>query len=188
MSVYLTLGPMLPLLVEKTMFWLMLGGVILHLLASAPAAIDSLARNIRTYSGADFPKGPGPRGMRVGVVAGQNLGDRFPAFDNWDPEGKEATQIFSTEKVGSPAEFASAVRSKMQQWQRVYDSRDVFSGLDAEGNAIEFAKEDIEVKNFLIVTPRISSSLTQFAAQLEQLEQEFGVDQIVVQESEAFIP
>jgi RHS repeat-associated protein len=53
-NIYYTLGPALPLIVEKGFFYLAAGAVVTQVLAGAPdalRAIDNLANNIQSYNG-----------------------------------------------------------------------------------------------------------------------------------------
>ena len=103
-NIYYTLGPALPLIVEKGFFYLAAGAVVTQVLAGAPdalRAIDQLANNVSSYNG-QFSAGPGPRGIQVGRAAQQNLGDGFPVFDNFDPETGEGTQIYSHDSDSGP--------------------------------------------------------------------------------------
>jgi hypothetical protein len=111
-----------------------------------------------------------------------NLGPRFPAFDNF--EGGEATQLFTTTKSDTPQALIDAISGKVNQWQKVYESRDVFAGQASDGTYISFTKEDITTKNLLVVTSPVRFSLSQIATELEQLQESSGLDQIVVQESQ----
>jgi len=185
---YYTLGPAVPALIEKGSFYLLAGTVALVLASDAASAgatgLSRLANNLNAYSGEDFSTIPCIRGNQIGQCAQQNLGPNFPAFDNF--ENGEATQLFSTGKVNTPEELVAAVRGKVNQWQSVYDSRNVFSGRGADGSIITFGKEEIRENNMLVVTPRLRFGLGQVATQLEQLEGE--LDQIVIVESDSFVP
>lgn len=90
--------------------------------------------------------------------------------------------------MSTPQDLVTAVSGKVDQWQSVYNSRDVFSGLGADGSVVRFTKSQIGTKNFLVVTPRLRFAISQVAAELEELEQSSGLDQIVIQESDAFVP
>ena len=120
---------------------------------------------------------------------------RIPLLENRQKRGTPAlvmgrpgppVQLFSTGKINSPEELVAAVRGKVNQWQSVYDSRNVFSGRGADGSIITFGKEEIRENNMLVVTPRLRFALGQVATQLEQLEGE--LDQIVIVESDSFVP
>jgi RHS repeat-associated protein len=176
----------LPLLVEKGVFWLTAGTIALGALAKAPTALLSLARSVENYNGPKFPAGNFPRGIDVGRAAGQNLGDRFPVLDNFDFQSGETTQIFSTTQVNNPTALVAAIRSKASAFQQAFDSRDTFTGLDSDGLPVTIQKSSVTKTNMLVVTPRIGSfSLTQIAGQLAQIEAESGLDEILIQESEA---
>ena len=190
-TVYLTLGPSVPLLIEKGAFYLVAGTAALVLftagLNGAATGLSRLANNISAYNGENFPKGPCPCGVRVGQVSQQNLGSNFPAFDNF--ENGEATQLFSTGRVSTPQALVAAITDKINKWQTVYDSTEVFSGPSADNSTVvTFTKAEATTKNFLVVTPRLSFALSEIASELEELEQSAGLDQIVVQESDAFVP
>src|SRR5271165_1592570 len=190
-NIYYTLGPALPLIVEKGFFYLAAGAVVTQVLAGAPdalRAIDNLANNIQSYNG-QFSAGPGPRGIQVGRAAQQNLGDGFPVFDNFDPETGEGTQIYSTTQIQTTQQFIAAVRAKASQFQRGFDATDTFSGKDSAGNPFRFEKTQVTSRNMLVVTPANRNfPLSRVATELEQLEAEFGLEEIVVEESQGLAP
>jgi RHS repeat-associated protein len=181
-NIYYTLGPALPLVVEKGFFYLAAGAVVTQLLAGAPGAlrdIDQLANNLLSYTGT-FSSGPGPRGIQVGRVAGQNLGDGFPVFDNFNFETGEGTQIYSTTQIQTPQQFIAAVRAKASQFH---------AGQNSSGEFVEFRKSQVATTNMLVLTPANRNfPLSRVATQLEQAEADFGLDEIVVVESTALEP
>jgi len=190
-NIYYTLGPAVPLIVEKGFFYLAAGAVITQLVAGAPTAlraIDNLANNVSSYDG-QFSPGPGPRGIQVGRAAQQNLGDGFPVFDNFDFETGEGTQIYSTTQIKTTQQLLAAIRAKASQFQQGFDSANQFIGKDSAGNRVVIDKPQVTTRNMLVVTPQNRNfPLSRIATELEQLEGEFGLDEIVVEESAGLAP
>jgi RHS repeat-associated protein len=190
-NIYYTLGPAFPLIVEKGFFYLAAGAVFTQVIAGLPSglrAIDDLANNISAYSG-QFSSGWGQRGIQVGRAAGQNLGDGFPVFDNFDFGTGEGTQIYSTTQIQTTQQLVAAIRAKASQFQAGFDSADVFSGKDSDGYPVQFMKSQVTTRNMLVVTPPIRNfPLSRIATELEQAEAAFGLDEIVVEESTSLAP
>lgn len=184
-NIYYTLGPVAPLL-EKGAFYLLAGTVALALLSEganvASTGLSRLANNVSSYDGEGLSQVPTVCGRQMEQCAQTNLGTGFPAFDNF--ENGEATQLFTTTRSDTPQDLIAAISGKVNQWQKVYDSRDVFSGQASDGTFISISKDEITTKNMLVVTSPARFSLSQIATQLEQLQESSGLDQIVVQESE----
>ena len=167
------------------------GAVITQLVAGAPTAlraIDNLANNVSAYDG-QFSAGPGPRGIQVGHAAQQNPGDSFPVFDNFDFETGEGTQIYSTTQIQTTQQLIAAIRAKASQFQQGFDSANQFIGKDSAGNRVVIDKPQVTTRNMLVVTPQNRNfPLSRIATELEQLEGEFGLDEIVVEESAGLNP
>src|SRR5262249_47841527 len=139
-----------------------------------------------SYSGPDFSCGQCPRGFDAGHAAQQNLGDSFDVFDNF--EGGRGTQLFTTNQIQTPDSLIAAIRRKASGFQTAYDNHpDLFTGRDSQGQILEFTKADVKARDMLVLTPANPNfPLTRIAQQLEQLEVEFGLEELVVQETKAF--
>lgn len=97
--------------------------------------------------------------------------------------------MFSTNQIQSRAALVAAIQRKVTQWKLQYDKADVFAGRYADGTPVQFAKTDTKARNFLVVTPRNGNFLlTQIGEDLQRIEAEFGIDEILVKETEAFVP
>jgi hypothetical protein len=130
-----------------------------------------------------------PRGIQVGHAAQQNLGDSFPVFDNFDFETGEGTQIYSTTQIQTTQQLIAAIRAKASQFQQGFDSANQFIGKDSAGNRVVIDKPQVTTRNMLVVTPQNRNfPLSRIATELEQLEGEFGLDEIVVEESAGLNP
>ena len=128
----------LPMLVERGLFWFAAATAGLDVLSKGVDGISRLASNVAAYNGEQFPRGNFPRGIFIGEAAGQNLGNGFPVFDNFNNDTGEGTQIFSTTQVDTPDAFVRAVRAKAWGFQQGFESREMFSGVDNEGRPESF--------------------------------------------------
>lgn len=94
-----------------------------------------------------------------------------------------------TTQIQTTQQLIAAIRAKASQFQQGYNSRELFSGQDSNGQFVEFKKSQVTIKNMLVVTPANRNfPLSRIATDLEQLEGEFGLDEIVVVESTSLVP
>jgi RHS repeat-associated protein/uncharacterized repeat protein (TIGR01451 family) len=193
-GLYYTLGPALPLFVEKGVFWaivVVLGAHFgLSALSGGLRAVDRLMLNAQSYKGGPFSAGWATRGMQAGRAAGQNLGDTFPVFDDFDFQTGEGSQVFSTNQIRTPQALIQAIGDKAAAFEQGFqEHEDVFRGYDSSGGLIEFQKKSVTSRNLVVITPPIGNfPLSRVAADLENLETLFGLEDIAVLESESFIP
>lgn len=127
--------------------------------------------------------------MQIGRAAQQDLGDRFPTFDDFDFETGEGTQIFSTNQIQTPEKLVQAIGGKAAQFDQSFENTQVFRGADSDGIIVSFNRTSVGAKYMLVVTPPIRNfPLSRIASQIESIEQMYGFDEIQVVESEAFLP
>ena len=112
-------------------------------------ALDAMANRLMTTQ-VPYPAGPGPRGLQVGRIAGQNLADNFKHIDDFDFDTGAATSIKSTTQVGSASQLAKVIEGYASAFDLI--DEDLY-GRDAAGNRVQVPLTAIKHRNLLVAIP-----------------------------------